>query len=214
MVATDTVVGIVGAVVLVAVMAGVFVYEYNNEPSAGSDLREQEHFEEDFLGLAATQDMDGDGTANYQDDDIDGDGVANPDDAELSQTVAVTQNVPAPGPGGPGTSSVAFTVQNGTIHLMGALSYTRPNGAVAVPNVQATITGPNGFSQGSGTPTVSGNTVTIPFDIEEELAPGEYTLTLTNSGAAGPLPVGQAASVTGNLEVHYAAPADGGDHGH
>jgi hypothetical protein len=32
MAATDTIIGIVGAVVLVAVMVGVFVYEYNNVP--------------------------------------------------------------------------------------------------------------------------------------------------------------------------------------
>lgn len=37
MVATDTVVGIVGAVVLVAVMVGVFVYEYNNTAPAPTE---------------------------------------------------------------------------------------------------------------------------------------------------------------------------------
>jgi hypothetical protein len=211
MVATDTVVGIIGAVVLVAVMGGVFVYEYNNAPEASSDMESQEHFEEDFAGLSATQDMDGDGTANYLDDDIDGDGVANAQDTELTQIVAVTKNVPAPSATASGSATQGFTVQNGSIHFQGSLSYTRPNGAVAVPNVQASITGPGGFSA-NGVATTSGNTVTITFDVEEELVAGDYTLTLTNTGPAGPIPAGQAASVTGNLEIHYATPADGGMH--
>ena len=207
MVATDTVVGIVGAVVLVAVMAGVFVYEYNNTEGGASSIQEQqEHFEEDYDGIAATQDIDGDGIQNFNDTDLDGDGVENSEDTQITQTIPVNMQVPAPSPTGSAQQTLPFTVSNGTEHFQGTLTYTRMNGNVAVPNVQATLSGPNGFSQGSGAAVVSGNTVTLTFDIAEPLAPGAYTLTLTNTGPAGPIPVGQSASVSGTLEVHYVTP--------
>ncbi len=213
MVATDTVVGIVGAVVLVAVMAGVFVYEYNNEDAGASELQEQEHFEEDFLGLDASQDMDGDGVPNYQDDDIDGDGIANASDDSLSTVFAVSGSVGQATPTSQGTPyTQSFAVQNGSEHLQGSVSYQRTSGTVASPSLQATITGPDGFSA-QATSTTSGNTVTMTFDVSEEMPAGEYTLTISNVALAGPLSVSPGAtSVTGNLELHYATPADGGEH--
>lgn len=214
MVATDTVVGIVGAVVLVAVMAGVFVYEYNNTEGGASSIEEmQEHFEEDYAGLSATQDIDGDGIQNFNDTDLDGDGVNNTEDTEITQTIPVSANVAAPSPTGSAPYTQSFTVGNGTEHFQGTLTYTRTNGAVAVPNVQATLSGPSGSSTVTATSTTSGNTVTLTFNVEEPLEPGQYTLTLTNTAPAGPIPVGQPATVTGTLEVHYATP-EGEMHSH
>lgn len=205
MVATDTVVGIVGAVVLVAVMAGVFVYEYNN--TEGEDLsvdEQQEHFEEDYEGLVATQDIDGDGIQNFNDTDLDGDGIENGEDTQITQTVPVDANVPAPSATGAGSFEMPFTVSNGTEHFQGTLTYTRQSGQVALPNVQATITGPGGFSvTGSSSGTTA---MTITFDVAEPLVPGTYTLTLTNTGPAGPVPLGQDATVRGALEIHYVTP--------
>lgn len=214
MVATDTVVGIVGAVVLVAVMAGVFVYEYNNAPEAGdAALQEQAHFEEDYAGLSATDDLDGDGTQNYVDDDLDGDGQANAVDEDVGVAVPVSGTVAAPPPtGGAGAPmTVTFTVGNGSEHFQGAITYTRAAGG-AFPNVQGTLSGPEGFDDVQASSTNSGNTYTLAFDIQEPLPAGEYTLTLRQQPAGGLLPVSQPASVSGELTIHYAAPAE--PHGH
>lgn len=211
MVATDTVVGIIGAVVLVAVMAGVFVYEYNNAPEGGSAAAQVEHFESDFAGMDGTADLDGDGTPNYLDNDIDGDGVNNTDDQETTQVIAVSGSVPAPPPTGAGTPyTQPFTVQNGSVHFQGSLTYTRTNCQVASPNMEATITGPASFSV-TGAATCSGNTVTITFNVEETLQGGDYTLAVRQLAAGGVVPVGQAASVAGTLEVHYPALEEGHD---
>lgn len=211
MVATDTVVGIVGAVVLVAVMAGVFVYEYNNAPEdADSQEQMQEHFEEDYEGLVAMQDMDEDGTPNWNDTDIDGDGVNNTDDDMLSRTFTVNTNVAAP-TGGPTTATYDFQVVNGSESLSGSLSYTRAAGG-QVPVVSATLSGPAGFEQRTLNFVASGNTYTAQVAVEEPLPAGAYTIRFTNQGPGGLVPVGQAATVTGNLEVHYVTPGE--THGH
>jgi hypothetical protein len=213
MVATDTVVGIVGAVVLVAVMAGVFVYEYNNtEGGELSVAEQQEHFEEDYVGLSATQDIDGDGIQNFNDTDLDGDGLENLNDTQITQTVPVNANVAAPGPTGSTPYTQSFTVSNGTEHFQGTLTYTRTGGTV--PNIQATLTGPGGFSVTATSGTASGNSQPLTFDVQEPLAPGQYTLTLTQQPVGGALPIGQAAQVTGTLEVHYTTPAAEDVHGH
>lgn len=205
MVATDTVVGIVGAVVLVAVMAGVFVYEYNNtEAGPLSVEQQQKHFEEDYAGLSATQDIDGDGIQNFNDTDLDGDGVENSEDTQITQTVRVSATVAAPSPTGSTPYTQTFMVSNGTEHFQGTMTYTRTGGTV--PNLQATLSGPSGFDTVTATSSTSGNTATMSFDIAEPLPPGQYTLTISQLPAGGVLPVGQAATVTGTLEVHYATP--------
>lgn len=213
MVATDTVVGIVGAVVLVAVMAGVFVYEYNNAPE-GADSPEEmrEHFEEDYEGLAALQDMDEDGTPNWNDTDIDGDGVNNTDDTMLSRVFTVDVDIGAP-TGAATTETFQFQVVNGSESLSGSVSYTRAAGG-QVPVVSATLTGPSGFESRTLNFVASGNTYTADVNVEEPLPAGQYTITFTNQGPGGLVPVGQAASVTGNLEVHYATPNAEDVHGH
>lgn len=81
MAATDTVVGIVGAVLLAGIMVAVFVYEYNNPPSPGgppdptlTDEQRVAQWSQDYPGLAAKEDMDLDGTPNYNDTDMDDNG--------------------------------------------------------------------------------------------------------------------------------------------
>lgn len=213
MVATDTVVGIVGAVVLVAVMAGVFVYEYNNAPETEDSVAEQQqHFEEDYAGLAALQDLDEDGTPNWNDTDIDGDGTDNANDTMLSRTIPVNANVAAPSPTGSTPFTLRFNVVNGTESFVGALTYSRGPGGVT-PNVQGSLSGPSGFDTVQAASTNTGSQYTLSFNIQEPLPPGEYTLTLTQQPAGGLVPAGQAASVTGNLEIHYVSP-EGGAHGH
>ena|SRR5688572_1280351 len=207
MVATDTVVGIVGAVLLVAVMAGVFVYEYNNPASAESGAEaEQAHFEEDWPGLSATDDLDGDGTANYEDPDLDGDGTADVDDEMLAVEVPVSGSV---GQGTPVSPSSPFTkdfaVGNGTEHLGGTITYTRTGAAaLGLPTFAARITDDSGETVATATSTTSGNTVTMTFDVDEPLAFGTYTVEVTQPGP------GPGGSFSGALEVHYATPAGGG----
>ncbi len=213
MVATDTVVGIVGAVVLVAVMAGVFVYEYNNtEASAPSIVELHEHFEEDYAGLVATQDIDGDGIQNFNDTDLDGDGLNNSQDASLAVNVPVsgTVNQSVGMAGSPYTQT--FIISNGTEHLGGMITYTRASGSVPTPSLEATLTGPGGFSANAVPSTGSSSERTLTFDIMEELAPGEYKLTVRHAATAGPLTVSQAATIAGNLEIHYSTPAEMHDH--
>src|SRR5688572_25141152 len=116
MVATDTVVGIVGAVLLVAVMAGVFVYEYNNPiEEASGDAGARAHFEEDYAGLSATDDLDGDGAPNYLDEDLDDDGVANEEDDMVAVAVPVAGSIGGSTPVDPSDPfTVDFSVGNGT----------------------------------------------------------------------------------------------------
>ena len=81
----DTVVGIVGAVVLVAVMVAVFWYEYTQVPDGEEDpdTRAGSAFAARYPSLAPSEDMDGDGVPNVADDDMDGDGVNNTSDATV-----------------------------------------------------------------------------------------------------------------------------------
>ena len=207
MVATDTVVGIVGAVLLVSVMAGVFVYEYNNPATEGSsDDEARAHFEEDWPGLSASDDLDGDGQLNYQDDDLDGDGTTNLDDDMLAVAVPVSGSV---GQNTPVTPSAPFTkefdVANGTEHLGGMLTYTRTGAAaLGLPTFAARIVDENGETVASATSTTSGNTVTMTFDVDEPLVAGTYTVEVTQ-----PTP-GPGGSFNGALEIHYSTPAGGG----
>ena len=207
MVATDTVVGIVGAVLLVAVMAGVFVYEYNNPASAesGADA-EQAHFEEDWPGLSASDDLDGDGEANYQDEDIDGDGTSNVDDDMLAVEVPVSGNIGQSSPASPSSPFAKdFTVGNGTEHLGGTITYTRTGAAaLGLPTFAARIVDESGDTVANAQSTTSGNTVTLTFDVDEALAAGTYTVEVTQPGP------GPGGSFSGALEVHYSTPAGGG----
>lgn len=110
MTASDTVVGIAGSIVLVAVMVGVFVYEYNNAADAGGDpalVQSQQAFAAMHPNLDPNGDIDGDGIANHADADIDGDGIANADDDTISITLTFT--------GGP-TSGIALNQADLALH--------------------------------------------------------------------------------------------------
>ncbi len=100
---SDTVIGIVGAVVLVAVMIGVFAYEYNNAPEdvgntpdPTTPAGQMALFAAAYPELNATDDIDLDGTPNYMDDDIDGDGMNNTaDDDGVVVVFNLGHNAPA-----------------------------------------------------------------------------------------------------------------------
>ncbi len=99
---SDTIIGIVGAVVLVAVMVGVFAYEYNNAPEPmdgdGGEMTEAEKmaaFEAAYPGLNATDDIDNDLAPNYNDTDFDGDGRDNDVDNETMVHKTFNGNVAA-----------------------------------------------------------------------------------------------------------------------
>lgn len=210
MVATDTVVGIVGAVLLVAVMAGVFVYEYNNpveETSADAEARA--HFEEDWPGISAGDDLDGDGTANYMDSDMDGDDTPDVDDDMLAVLVPVSGGIGSSTPLSPSAPYMAeFTVGNGSEHLGGMITYTRTGAAaLGVPTFAARIVDADGETVAQATSTTTGNTVTMMFDVAEPLPAGDYAVEVTQPNAG---PGGQFA---GTLEVHYTTP-EGGGHSH
>jgi hypothetical protein len=211
MVATDTAVGIIGAVLLVAVMGGVFAYEYNNPVEEGSDDEgDRAHFEEDYSGLSAGDDLDGDGLPNYQDDDLDGDGELNAVDGMLSIVVPVSGSIGQSTPLTPSAPfTVDFTVGNGTEHVAGTITYTRTGAAaLGVPTFASRIVDSSGETIATATSTTSGNTVTMTYDVAEPLLPGEYTVEVTQPGP------GTGGSFSGNLEVHYAWPEERHGHGH
>lgn len=207
MVATDTVVGIVGAVVLVAVMAGVFVYEYNNVPEDTQSLDgEQSHFEADYPGLSASDDLDGDGTLNYLDDDLDGDGTSNAEDDMLAVSVDVAGNL-GQNTGMQAPFQKSFVIANGSEQIGGMLSYTRTgSAALGLPTFAARIVDASGQSVATATSTTSGNTVTLTFDIDEPMEAGTYNVEVSQ-----PQP-GPGGAFAGMLEVHYSTPE--GSHSH
>src|SRR5687768_394696 len=197
MVATDTMVGIIGALALVAVMVGVFVYEYNNEPTAdgGAAMTDGENrtaFEEAFGGLNATDDLDEDGAANYLDDDIDGDGQNNTAD-EMTM-----YERPVDGSVGAQATSISFPLEVGTgaANLEVTITVAGDNGLPA----DATLTVTNGDGETVGEESGNGE-ITVS---SSELTPGSYTITVARQASAGgPLPVGTPFSFSGTASVHY-----------
>lgn len=198
MVATDTVVGIVGAVVLVAVMAGVFVYEYNNTPSEPDDVATlQAHFEEDYLGMSATDDIDGDGIANFEDADLDGDGTNNTDDMDVAVESRMSGTI---GPsGGPVSNSLTleFYVGNGSVHVTSTIGLT-----TAIPvysgNFAIQLIDPDGtvVDTASSQPTGSAS-LTVESNENTEMKAGEWSVVVTNNQA------GAGGNVAIAAQVHY-----------
>jgi hypothetical protein len=209
MVATDTVVGIVGAVALVAVMVGVFVYEYNNEPETadGVTMTDQEnrtHFEADWAGLNATDDLDNDGQANYMDSDLDGDGVDNTNDTE---EVAYTQDLSGSvgAQGGSAVVTIPVEVATGAHEIVVTITTTGQSG---LPHMaRLTLVNPDGESQpgetGSGSLTVSA----------EATEPGTWSVRVEQQQG---VPMGGGAGTpftfTGTAQVHYIV--EMADHAH
>lgn len=208
MVASDTVVGVVGAVLLAVVMIGVFVYEYNNTPGAdaggGHGTTDAiAHFREHYPALNATADLDGDGKANYLDADLDQDGIDNLNDT------AVAFTVPFSGSLQPGAASAsadhAFKVQQGMAALQVDLFYnsTAPQPVPANPAIAFTVTGPEDAGSSVRPNPASGSTAYhASLAAERGLEPGDYTVHVT---ATGPSP---STPYVGRIIVSY-GPGEG-----
>lgn len=200
MVATDTVVGIVGAVLLVAVMAGVFAYEYNNPatPDATSDAGMRSAFASHYTGLNATEDLDGDGQANYMDADLDGDGVANGNDTEVGVSIKVTGSIPnGVAPNTMAAGSTDFKAFTGVVHVLAFVNYTASPLPVQQYSLQVSLVDSEGKSVANGVATTSGGKTSIKVDTTDVM-PGAYSLKVNMNGANG-----QGGSYDGVILVHY-----------
>lgn len=209
MVAADTIVGIVGAVVLVAVMAGVFVYEYNNPATdatpGGGDGNAT--FATAYPGLDAKGDIDGDGIANAMDSDIDGDGTNNTADHDTAVVYGADTFTLGPQVGTvvvPAVELKDMKAENGTLHIEGTVTATSAQPC----NLLVELRGPDGkaVAQGSITPTGS-KMVTVQTTMGDPVDAGSYTVHVGQNTAGA----GCTVSITGT--VHYPAPAGAGhDH--
>ncbi len=182
MVASDTVVGIVGAVLLVAVMAGVFVYEYNNvEPVDGNGV----DFSEAYPNLDASGDIDGDGIVNSEDSDIDGDGIDNADDDDTAVVVEMQGTI------GPGANSLVLEALAETGHTMLHAEATLGNADLGTTSLAIEF---DGTQVASDTAGVGSTTISVDADAGE---PGTYTAVLRQQ------PAGPGTSATVTFTVHY-----------
>jgi|ERR1041385_1931135 hypothetical protein len=208
MVATDTVVGIVGAVLLVAVMAGVFAYEYNNPAPADatSDQGQKDSFAHKYAALNATDDIDGDGIPNYKDADMDGDGVSNANDTAVGVAIKVAGTIPT-GPTAPGSPAAAgstpFNAGTGVVHVLAFVNYTASPLPVQQYSLQASLLDSAGKSVASGTATTTGGRTTIKIDTSDVMA-GAYKLVVSMTGADP-----QGGTYDGVIQVHYDAGMSG-----
>jgi hypothetical protein len=210
MVATDTIVGIVGAALLVAVMAGVFVYEVNNAPEDGdSPDAAMAHFEEDYPGLSALDDIDGDGTPNYLDDDLDGDGVPNDEDDDVKTTTTMSGSLGAQvGPVIAPSLNHEFYVGHGTMHVKATVvtSLAAPNPLLS-GNFVMELLRPDGSVAANAASSPGGpGTFTLQTQDGDEVPVGNWTVRVTQN-QAGP---GGNFDIT--TEVHYAGAAEPHDH--
>jgi len=203
MAATDTIVGIVGAVLLAAVMVGVFVYEYNNAPATvNADSESKEHFGLDYPSLNATGDLDGDHVANYLDNDMDGDGIANDNDTATAVTQRFSGSLGMVGQ--TATTDFKVHIDPGNDGSVFTLTYNTtaplPGAAPRVPTLEVSLLGPDGSSAGV-TPqtTQSGSAVTSVMTVSG-LDGGEYTVRVTAT-VSGP----QAASFGVKAVLDYGA---------
>jgi hypothetical protein len=217
MAATDTIVGIVGAVLLAVVMVGVFVYEYNNAPAAASpDAELREHFHEDYPALNATGDLNGNGVPNYRDPDMDGDGIANDGDTATAVTVRFSGTAPAPSP--PASTSVTefkLHVEAGHVTSSFTLSYnsTLPAPIPQVPRtptLEIAVLGPDGPVSGAPQTTQSGTAVTSTTTTDH-LEPGDYTIRVTETVAS---PQGAPFTVVASLDYGNGHPGNTHGPGH
>lgn len=206
---SDTVIGIVGAVVLVAVMVGVFAYEYNNVDEALSPEEEQAQREADFLAAFAeldpNGDLDGDGVPNVNETDLDNDGINNTedDDFEFSQVHDASGAIAA---GPPATGySMTFDTEDGVGHVMLELSHDAilEQAGQQQPSLSVTLTDPTGLSL-PVTITYGPQTV-YSVDHSLDVAPGTYTLSVQPLSVGGVLSVFPDTTVTGDVEFHYFA---------
>lgn len=214
MAGTDTVVGIVGAVVLVAVMVGVFAYEYNNAPAAaGGEDAAKTSFRSAYPGLNATGDLDGDKILNFEDPDLDGDRLNNSDDASIAVAVPLSGTV-AQATTGAQSVNLLVQVEKGIETLTASISYDlvapQPTAlAPAIPTFQFALLDAAGETVVTGTNAYAGQTGTNTLEVDGgELAPGTYTLRVT---ASSPSPGG---AFSGEAVLDYGGHAHESGHGH
>ena len=199
MASTDTVVGIVGAVLLAGIMVAVFAYEYANPatpegPPPDSTHLRQATFAQEFPALNATDDIDGDTVPNYNDTDLDGNGIADANQTtDFRYRHEYTDTSAAP----PATTdSTEFTLQvgQGNAGIKAWLNWT-----VTAPLPQLP-TAPNfsyqlmhdGEAVGSvGQVSATGTSRSIPLEVPADQVPGTYTfrVDMTAPGPATPFTV-------------------------
>lgn len=207
MVATDTVVGIVGAVLLVAVMAGVFAYEYNNPidgAAEGSEADLRGHFAEAYPGLSADDDIDGDGSANWNDTDVDGDGTPNAADSDVSVHSEMSGTLgPAAGAVNP-RLELGLTVGNGSVHVTSTVTVSAQ---VANPlfsgNFVLELLRPDGTVADNQASAPGGpSTFTLQTQEGDEIPAGTWTVRVSQNQA------GTGGNVQIAADVHYPEPAN------
>jgi hypothetical protein len=197
---SDTVIGIVGAVVLVAVMVGVFAYEYNNAPEGvgtepDSPEAQMASFNDTYGSLNGMGDIDGDGTPNYLDADMDGDGIDNANDTMVQYVRDFMGNVPARTlnqVGTPADTSTSFILDIG--HKGGVVEVTwttTGQAGQAVDDLQVSIPGGDVVCDNSATGSATCDLSAAPA--------GAYTVRVVHSGNAP----AQGKSFTGTLTANY-----------
>ncbi len=206
---TDTVVGIVGAVVLVSVMVGVFAYEYNATDSVDNNSGpnvSMATFNETYPGLSATGDMDSDGIPNHEDSDIDGDNTPDADDDQLTFTADLSGTVAA-SVASVQSDTKTFHVDEGATAIRISITYDRPlplpDAVGAQPGLNFGLVDPVGQSyDGVQSPTAAGSsTVTITYDLASApFLAGDWTFSASSN-----LLVAPAMSYTADLSVDYDA---------
>lgn len=203
---TDTVVGIVGAVVLVSVMVGVFAYEYNSPGGSddGGQAGADDTFQQAYPGLDPNGDLDNDGIRNADDDDLDGDNLANDDDTDVVVSATISGAV-AQSAGGAQTDAQTFLLDSGATFLDLQVTYQRPAPlpglVVAQPKLNFILTDSNGqtFSGQEIVGDAGDATVTLSWQIgAAPLSDGQWTLEARSNS-----PVAPAMSYTGELTVDY-----------
>lgn len=199
MASTDTVVGIVGAVLLAGIMVAVFAYEYANPatpagPPPDSSTLHQATFAREFPALNATDDIDGDQVPNYNDTDLDGNGMADANQTgDFRFTAHFSDTSPAP-PATTYSKDFALHVGQGNAGIKAWLNWT-----VTAPLPQLP-TSPNfsyqlmhdGEAVGSvGQVSATGTSRSIPLDVPADQVPGTYTfrVDMTAPGPATPFTV-------------------------
>ncbi|MGB1586766.1 MAG: hypothetical protein ACPHID_06960 [Thermoplasmatota archaeon] len=207
---SDTIIGIVGAVVLVSVMVGVFAYEYNNvDTDEPTEAEQQAQREADFAAmydsLDPNGDLDGDGVSNVNETDLDGDGINNTeDDAFQFSRVLDASGAIAAGPPATGYS-LSFDAEDGVGHVMLELRHDAilEQAGQQQPSLSVTLTDPTGLSL-PVTITYGAQTV-YSIDHSLDVAPGTYTLSVQPFSVGGALAVFPDTQVSGELEFHYFA---------
>ncbi len=204
---TDTVVGIVGAVVLVSVMVGVFAYEYNatdGEEGLDTVAASMDAFNATYPGLAADGDLDNDGILNYEDSDLDGDGTPNMGDSTIAFEGDLS-GVVAASTGSAMRDANAFHVDQGAQSILISISYDRPAplpGAVTQqPGLDFTLVDSEGISYESGQAQFTPGSATVTLSFELFASPfmqGEWTLTASSNSL-----VATSMTYTANLTVGY-----------